>query len=285
MLAQRVSSINSISAICEKAGANVDEVAVAIGQDSRLGPKFLKSGLGFGGSCFKKDLLSLIYLARSLGLDEVGDYWQQVLTMNEYQQSRFVDRAISTLNGTIEGRKIAILGYTFKKNTSDQRGSLAIDAIQRISAANPNQIVIFDPWCRPSKIELTSAFTATGPRLHSGIEVCRNAYAACKDACAVFILTDWDQFRYPPVALAQIVVPDGLHGLNAGPHEHLSEPVREQEHIYAATERVNWSVISGIMRKPKMVFDGRGIIDDVQKMEQLGFMVESVGKPSRVPVS
>lgn len=202
MLAQRISSINAISAICELTGANVDEIAEAVGQDSRLGSKFLKAGLGFGGSCFKKDILSLIYLARSLDLDEVGDYWQQVITINEFQRSRFVHRVVSALNGTLIGKKIAILGYAFKKDTSDTRESPAIDVVKLILADRPKEVAIFDPKCNPTDIksELQRLFAATGLQLlkpEGPIEVYSNAYDACKDACATLILTEWDQFRYP----------------------------------------------------------------------------------------
>ncbi len=118
-LAQRVSSINSISALCEKTGANVDEVSKAIGMDSRIGSKFLKASVGFGGSCFQKDILNLVYIARSYGLTEVAEYWDQVILMNDYQKQRFADNIIQTLYNTVSGKKIAFLGWAFKKDTND----------------------------------------------------------------------------------------------------------------------------------------------------------------------
>lgn len=167
MLAQRISSINSISAICEKTGADVDEIAKAIGCDTRLGPKFFKAGLGFGGSCFKKDILSLVYLAQTLYLDEVAEYWKQVLTMNEFQRSRFVKRVVSNLHGTLIGKKIALLGYAFKKDTSDTRESPAIEVVKELLADNPAEIAVFDPRCNPEDVkdELMRLFAATGLNL------------------------------------------------------------------------------------------------------------------------
>lgn len=134
MLAQRISSINTISAICEQTGADVDEIASAIGRDARLGPKFLKAGLGFGGSCFKKDILSLVYLAETLNLDEVAEYWRHVITINEYQRCRYVKRVVRNLHGTLIGKKISILGYAFKKDTSDTRESPAVEVVKALLA-------------------------------------------------------------------------------------------------------------------------------------------------------
>src|SRR5690606_30606555 len=137
-------SINSISALCEKTGANVDEVARAIGMDTRIGPKFLKASVGFGGSCFQKDILNLVYIARSYGLTEVAEYWDQVIIMNDYQKRRFADNIIQTLYNTVSGKKIAFLGWAFKKDTNDTRESAAIyvaDALLNEEA----QITVYDP--------------------------------------------------------------------------------------------------------------------------------------------
>src|SRR5688500_16262531 len=126
LLAQRISSVNALSALCEATGADVDEVAFAAGKDSRIGPKFLKASVGFGGSCFQKDILNLVYLCRHYGLDEVGDYWQQVVEINDWQKSRFVTHMIRTMFNTIAGKRIAVLGFAFKKDTNDTRQSAAI---------------------------------------------------------------------------------------------------------------------------------------------------------------
>merc|ERR1719443_1252921 len=132
-LAQRISSINSISALCEVTGADVGEVAYSIGVDSRIGPKFLKSSVGFGGSCFQKDILNLVYLCRSFGLPEVAEYWAQVVTMNDWQKTRFATQMVNAMFNTVSGKKIAILGYAFKKDTGDTRETPAIDVCKFLS--------------------------------------------------------------------------------------------------------------------------------------------------------
>jgi UDPglucose 6-dehydrogenase len=167
MLAQRISSINTVSAICERTGADVDEIAKAIGLDPRLGPKFLKAGLGFGGSCFKKDILSLVYLAETLNLEEVAEYWRQVITINEFQRNRFVKRVVSNLHGALIGKKISILGYAFKKDTSDTRESPAVEVVKSLLADNPAEIAIFDPRCNPEDVkdEIKQLFATTGLKL------------------------------------------------------------------------------------------------------------------------
>lgn len=167
MLAQRISSINTVSSICERTGADVDEIAKAIGLDPRLGSKFLKAGLGFGGSCFKKDILSLVYLAQTLNLEEVAEYWMQVITINEFQRNRFVKRVVSNLHGTLIGKKISILGYAFKKDTSDTRESPAVEVVKSLLADNPAEIAIFDPRCNPEDVkdEIKRLFATTGLKL------------------------------------------------------------------------------------------------------------------------
>lgn len=205
MLAQRISSINTISAICDQTGADIDEVSKAIGLDQRLGSKFLKAGLGFGGSCFKKDILSLVYLARSLHLPEVGDYWMSVLSINEFQRDRFVNKVVSKLNGALVGKKIAILGYTFKQDTNDTRESPAIEVIKTLLAERPAEIAIFDPGCSPTEVRQeinrhVCSSNATPLKPQGPVEAYSNSYDACFDSSAVLILTPWDQFRYPALA-------------------------------------------------------------------------------------
>ncbi|KAI0110686.1 nucleotide sugar dehydrogenase [Hypoxylon sp. NC0597] len=202
MLAQRISSINSISAICEKTGANVDEIAVSIGCDPRIGDKFLKAGIGFGGSCFKKDILSLVYLAESLGLDEVGEYWRQVVKMNEYQRDRFSKRVIQCLNNTLVGKKITLLGYAFKANTSDTRESPALEIIKTLLHEGPKEIAIFDPCCNPVVVRAEIKELIAGqPALKEDggpIEVYSSPYTACDASHAVLITTEFDEFRTTP---------------------------------------------------------------------------------------
>ncbi|KAI1404995.1 nucleotide sugar dehydrogenase [Hypoxylon fuscum] len=202
MLAQRISSINSISAICEKTGAHVDEIAASIGCDPRIGDKFLKAGIGFGGSCFKKDVLSLVYLAESLGLDEVGDYWRQVVKMNEYQRDRFSRRVVACLNNTLVGKKITMLGYAFKANTSDTRESPALEIIKTLLEEGPKEISIFDPCCNPVVVRAEIKELIKGqPTLKEDggpIEVYSSAYTACENSNAILITTEFDEFRNTP---------------------------------------------------------------------------------------
>ncbi|RDW80441.1 hypothetical protein BP5796_05139 [Coleophoma crateriformis] len=200
MLAQRVSSINSISAICEKTGADINEVAYSIGLDPRIGSQFLKAGLGFGGSCFKKDVLSLVYLAESLGLEEVAEYWQQVLKINDFQRTRFVRRVVKCLNGTLVGKKLAVLGYAFKKNTDDTRESPALEMIKALLEDGPAEIAVFDPCCEPAviKAEIKRLIDRDEPVLKEDggpVEVYAEPYAACADTHAILIATECDEFR------------------------------------------------------------------------------------------
>lgn len=120
-MAQRISSINALSAVCEATGADIDEVAYAVGRDSRVGPKFLKASVGFGGSCFQKDILNLVWLCEQLNLKDVAKYWYQVVEMNEFQKRRFGERIVKCLFNTVTNKTISLLGFAFKKNTGDTR--------------------------------------------------------------------------------------------------------------------------------------------------------------------
>lgn len=198
MLAQRISSINSISAVCEQTGADVDEVARAVGVDPRIGNKFLVAGIGFGGSCFKKDVLNLVYLADTFGLPEVGEYWRQVVKMNEYARDRFSNRVIKCLNNTLVGKKVCILGYAFKKNTSDTREAPALEMIKTLLEERPREVAVFDPCCNPLviKTEIDQALGDLATK--NNICVYDNAYDACNQSTAVVIATEFDEFRNQP---------------------------------------------------------------------------------------
>ncbi len=189
-LAQRVSSINAISALCEATEANVSEVARAIGTDSRIGPKFLKSSVGFGGSCFQKDILNLVYLCEHFGLPEVAAYWEQVIAMNDYQKRRFVDRIVKTLFNTVSGKKIAILGFAFKKDTNDTRESPAIYVCRDLLEEQAN-VAVYDPKVTPETIYRDLQTDASDER----VSIMTDPYEAMKDAHAVVILTEWDAFK------------------------------------------------------------------------------------------
>ena len=189
-LAQRISSINAISALCEETGANVDEVANSIGTDSRIGPKFLKSSVGFGGSCFQKDILNLCYLCRYFRLPEVANYWEQVISMNEYQKERFVRRILSSMFNTVSGKKIAILGYAFKKDTNDARESPAIGVCQRLLNEEA-KLSIYDPKVESKTILST---LKTKPGNDENIEIAGSVLEAVTDSHCVVVLTEWDEF-------------------------------------------------------------------------------------------
>ena len=194
-LAQRVSSINAISELCEKTGANVDEVSKAIGMDSRIGSKFLKSSVGFGGSCFQKDILNLVYIAKSYGLDEVADYWEQVVIINDHQKRRFASHIVRTLYNTVSGKKIAFLGWAFKKDTNDTRESAAINVAEYLINEQAN-ITVFDPKVRRKQIlfDLNSLGVLDSADV-DGVETYDNPYEACKNAHAIAVLTEWDEFK------------------------------------------------------------------------------------------
>jgi UDPglucose 6-dehydrogenase len=194
-LAQRISSINSISALCEATGADVDEVARAIGMDSRIGPKFLKASVGFGGSCFQKDILNLVYLCESFNLPHVSEYWRQVVHLNDWQKSRFVEKIVRTLYNTVNGKRIAILGFAFKKDTNDTRESPAIQVCRDLLHERAH-LAIYDPRVRAENIR-EDLMIAGVPRelIDSNVEICSDAYAATENAHAIATLTEWDEFR------------------------------------------------------------------------------------------
>jgi len=203
-LAQRVSSINAISALCEATGADVDEVARAIGTDSRIGPKFLKSSVGYGGSCFQKDILNLVYICEHFGLKEVAHYWEQVVVMNDYQKQRFSDRIVRTMFHTVSDKNIAILGFAFKKDTNDTRESPAIYVCKSLLDERA-KLRIYDPKVPEAQIraELLSAFAdpmGNVAQKHqqliaSNVTVVSNAYDASSQSHAIVILTEWDEFK------------------------------------------------------------------------------------------
>lgn len=220
-LAQRVSSINALSELCEKTGADVNEVARAIGMDSRIGSKFLKSSVGFGGSCFQKDILNLVYIAKSYGLNEVADYWEQVIIMNDHQKRRFAKNIIKTLYNTVSGKKIAFLGWAFKKDTNDTRESAAIYVADDLLSEQAT-IAVFDPKVEEEQIQydLNYLETRSEEANKKGVHVASNAYDACKNAHAIAVLTEWDEFK-----------------------------------------TYDWQKIYDNMLKPAFVFDGRNILD------------------------
>ena len=220
-LAQRVSSINAMSELCEKTGADVTEVARAIGMDSRIGPKFLKSSVGFGGSCFQKDILNLVYIAKSYGLNEVADYWEQVIIMNDHQKRRFARTIVQTLYNTVSGKKIAFLGWAFKKDTNDTRESAAIYVADYLLNEQAS-IAVYDPQVKEKQVldDLNYLNTRNSEANQKGIVVFEEAYQACEDAHAIAVLTEWDEFQ-----------------------------------------SYDWHRIYYSMKKPAFVFDGRNVLN------------------------
>lgn len=195
-LAQRISSINAISELCEKTEADVNEVARAIGMDSRIGPKFLKASVGFGGSCFQKDILNLVYISRSFGLTEVADYWEQVIIMNDHQKKRFALNIVRKLYNTVSGKKIAFLGWAFKKDTNDTRESAAIYVADYLLNEQA-ELRVYDPKVVERQVyaDLDYLGSRTAEQNRASIGVGADPYEVCKGAHAIAVLTEWDEFK------------------------------------------------------------------------------------------
>ena len=244
-LAQRVSSINAISALCEATGADVDEVANAIGTDSRIGPKFLKSSVGFGGSCFQKDILNLVYLCSHFGLDTVADYWEQVIIMNDYQKRRFSTRIVKTMFNTVSDKEIAIFGFAFKKDTNDTRESPSIYVCRDLLEERA-KLTIYDPKVDIAKIKMELTYLMANPDgtlsdvnrdlINNNVQVAESCEEAADGVHAIAVLTEWDEFK-----------------------------TADFKSIYAS------------MRKPAFLFDGRNLLDR-DELEAIGFEVKSIGK-------
>ncbi|MET3979120.1 UDPglucose 6-dehydrogenase [Mucilaginibacter sp. UYP25] len=226
-LAQRISSINALSELCEKTGADISEVAKAIGKDSRIGPKFLNASVGFGGSCFQKDILNLVYIAGSYGLTEVAHYWEQVITMNDHQKRRFSNKIVKMLYNTVSGKRIAFLGWAFKKDTNDTRESAAIYVADHLIQEQAN-IIVYDPKVEENQIygDLNYLQTRNAEENKKAVQISTDPYEACKGAHAVAILTEWDEFK-----------------------------------------SYDWQKIYDSMLKPAFIFDGRNLLSAETMME------------------
>lgn len=247
ILAQRISSVNAMSALCEATGADVAEVAYAVGKDSRIGHRFLNASVGFGGSCFQKDILNLVYICECNGLAEVAGYWRQVVQINDYQKARFVQRVVSSMFNTVSGKRIAILGFAFKKDTGDTRETAAIDVCRGL-LGDGAQLSIYDPQVTEEQIRrdlATNKFdwdhpqhlVPSSPSASKQVSVVWDAYKAAHGAHALCILTEWDEFR-----------------------------------------SLDYRRIYDSMQKPAFIFDGRNVVN-VEQLRSIGFIVYSVGKP------
>ena len=243
MLAQRISSINSISAICEKTGADIEEVSKATGMDNRIGSKFLKSSIGFGGSCFKKDILNLVYIARHYGLNEVADYWESVVAINTYQTERIANQIIKSINKNKEESVVAILGWAFKKDTNDSRESASIYLAKKILEQNI-KINVYDPRVKESRIieDLSTIFQKNNidekkmKQLLSNVKIFKNAYDSVINSNVVTICTEWDEFI-----------------------------------------ELKWDRIYKNMKAPKQLFDGRNLLNR-KELNKIGFKTFFIGK-------
>ncbi|KAF2753410.1 nucleotide sugar dehydrogenase [Pseudovirgaria hyperparasitica] len=293
MLAQRISSINSISAICEQTGADVHEVAKAMGMDPRIGSQFLKAGLGFGGSCFRKDIGSLVYLARSLHLDDIADYWESVTKINMLQRTRFSKMVVQRLNGTLVGKKITLLGFAFKKNTDDTRESLAVDIISKLLEERPAEIAVFDPICLPENIQ--REINTLGPQYNNTdkVKIYTDPYQASMSASAILIITDWDFFKNSPskrpasCSSSPTTKPVDQLGLNLSPEQFFPQPscpddcpdckISYQGYGVGSDDRIEWARISYHMKRPRLLFDGRDVVDPAE-MGALGVRVIGLGR-------
>eukprot|EP00759_Apiculatamorpha_spiralis_P005397 PhF_6_TR13249/c0_g1_i1/m.20998/K00012/UGDH, ugd; UDPglucose 6-dehydrogenase len=194
-LAQRISSINAISAICEETGADVDEVSRAIGHDSRLGPKFLKASVGFGGSCFQKDILNLVYLCECLNLPEVAHYWNEVVNINNYQRKRFAENIVKTMFDTVSDKIIAVLGFAFKKDTGDTRESSSINICEALLEEHA-RVRIYDPQVPESQVVDDLEYIGVPKDKITRLTTCtKSAIEACTGAHALCVLTEWDEFK------------------------------------------------------------------------------------------
>ncbi|GLI66104.1 hypothetical protein VaNZ11_009710, partial [Volvox africanus] len=244
-LAQRVSSINAISALCEETGADVEQVSHAIGTDSRISPRFLAAGCGFGGPALQKHVLNLVYICESLGLTQVAQYWQQVVDMNDWIKARFVRRVITSMFNTIRGKRIAVLGFAYKANTTDTRDTAAIDVCRGL-LLDGAALSVYDPKVDPEQIHLDMCLprgSLEHPRRQhttvslATVDVARSAYDACRGAHGLCVLTDWPEFR-----------------------------------------SLDFQAIYASMMKPAFVFDGRGALDQ-RGLREIGFVVYALGKP------
>ncbi|KAL6760146.1 UDP-glucose dehydrogenase [Haematococcus lacustris] len=245
-LAQRISSINAISALCEASGADVQQVAHAIGTDSRIGPKFLNASVGFGGSCFQKDILNLCYVCETLNLKEVADYWAAVVTMNDYQKQRFVERVLGAMFNTVANKKIAVMGFAFKKDTGDTRETPAIDVCKGL-IRDGAKVSIFDPQVTSDQVfrDLSTSkfewdrpdYSRSHTRILDNVKVCSSPTEAMEGSHAICVLTEWDEFK-----------------------------------------TYDYQAVYDKMCKPAFVFDGRNILDH-DKLREIGFIVYALGKP------
>lgn len=242
-LAQRVSSINSITALCEQTDADIDEIARAIGSDHRIGNKFLKASVGYGGSCFQKDILNLVYICESFGLQECADYWLQVVTMNDYQKRRFSHKMVDRMFNTVTGKRISIFGFAFKKDTGDTRETAACFVMRDLLQEHA-ELAVYDPQVTREQMNMEFQYSCnitpeTYPAFDKQVITCESAYESAKGSHALAIMTEWDEFK-----------------------------TLDYQRIYDS------------MSKPAFIFDGRNILPH-EDLRKIGFEVHAIGKPQK----
>ncbi|ESZ92859.1 UDP-glucose 6-dehydrogenase [Sclerotinia borealis F-4128] len=302
MLAQRISSINSISAICECIGADIGEVSKAVGMDRRIGERYLKAGIGFGGSCFGKDVRNLMYLAGGLGLEEVVIYWESVLRINEWQINRWVERMVGCMGGGLRGKKIVVVGYAFKKGTGDVRESLAREVVDMLGEERPGEIVVWDDGCEVGALrEELKKFDEA--------RVEENLYTACEGADAILICRELETpskqtslpvgdprpFSNNPSEMDLLNLRNFLWSeseYSSGddplgrlyPEPSCEENCRKCEQRGKTNtrqeEKIEWKRIIKEMNAPRWIFDGRGVVDraGIEKIgKDVGVEVRVVG--------
>mmetsp|Transcript_25250 Transcript_25250/g.69605 ORF Transcript_25250/g.69605 Transcript_25250/m.69605 type:complete len:481 (+) Transcript_25250:257-1699(+) len=243
-LAQRVSSINSISALCEVTGADVSEISRAVGMDDRIGKRFLQPSVGFGGSCFQKDILNLVYLCETYGLQQCADYWRQVIQMNDFQKKRFSEEIVSSMFNTVTGKKIAVLGYAFKKDTGDVRETPSMFVVRDLLEENA-KIHVYDPQVSREDMWQEMNYTCgvnhnNTPGLDEHVVTATDPYEACNGAHAVCVMTEWDEFK-----------------------------------------TYDYQKIYDNMQKPAFLFDGRLHLNH-KELRDIGFEVHAIGKPDPI---
>lgn len=251
MLAQRISSINAISALCEVTGADICEVSNSVGKDSRIGPKFLQASVGFGGSCFQKDILNLVYLAEYYHLKEVADYFYSIIAVNDYQKQRFAKKVVQRLFNTVADKKLTILGFAFKKNTGDTRESAAI-YVSKYLLDERAKLHIYDPKVSEEQMMddlkriMNNAYdgdfsahleqSESSMLVSSNVTVNSDVYEAAKGSHALLVMTEWDEFK-----------------------------------------TYDYGKIYESMQKPASIFDGRNLLDH-KALKKIGFYVYAIGK-------
>jgi UDPglucose 6-dehydrogenase len=284
LLAQRISSVNSFSMVCEKVGADISKIAQAIKTDHRIGSHMLNASVGFGGSCFEKDIAHLVYFAKSLGLDHVSQYWKSVLAINQVQKLSFAKRitrrlaSLPTMN-----TRIGVLGFTFKAETNDVRNSPAIDVVKHLIEKHYD-VRIYDPSAlEPDILSALGLDMSSKPELEHCLQVSSSPYHACESASAVVILTEWKDFEFRDTSTNAISVGEAedLKDANDYDSEKLSSftdsalgsPCSQSSIL---TSPIDWTQIALTMVEPRYLFDGRNIVDDA--IAKYGFRVERIGR-------